>query len=349
MRMEQSTHILSHTKGERRFSPNASIKDQYGRTFNYLRIAVNDVCNLRCIYCMPEDGNKFCDKKRLITQNEIYKIINISAELGVNKIRFTGGEPLLHPHIVSFIKMASQTPRIDYVNITTNAIYLNRNALKLKQAGLIGINISLDTLDPKKYALITRRDLFNYAMEGLKTALLTGFLSVKINVVVLRGFNDNELINFVKLTKNNSITVRFIELMPFDAHQIWKTGKFVSAAHIKQIILKEFSEMMPANGTRTEHYIYQIPGHLGKVAIIPAFSRNLCSGCNRIRITADGKIRNCLFANEEYNLLDKMRNGCSDDELKGILTGTMWKKPLDGWSNQKNYKKVRKSMSQIGG
>ncbi len=349
MRMEQSTYILPYAKGERRISPNVSIIDQYGRTFNYLRIAVNEVCNLRCIYCMPEDGNKFCDKKRLITPNEIYKIINISADLGVNKIRFTGGEPLLHPHIVSFIKMASQTPRIDHVNITTNAIYLNRNVLKLKQAGLNGINISLDTLDSNKYALITRRSLFNYAMEGLEAALSTEFNSVKINVVVLRGFNDNELIDFIKLTKNNPITVRFIELMPFDAHQIWKTGKFMSAAHIKQIILNEFSEMLPADGTRTEHDIYQIPGHLGKVAIIPAFSRNLCNGCNRIRITADGKIRNCLFANKEYNLLDKMRNGCSNDELKGILTETMWKKPLDGWSNHENYKKVRKSMAQIGG
>jgi len=348
--MEENAHILTPPAlGEKKYSPKTAIIDQHGRTFTYMRIAINEACNLRCMYCMPEDGIAFNSKRNLMTTDEILTIITEAGELGVNKVRFTGGEPLLHPRIGHLIKTTSKTPGIDSVHITTNAILLKDKVQELIQGGLDSVNISLDTLDKEKYFLMTRRDSFRQAMEGLDSALTAGFSSVKINAVVLRGFNDDELIDFAKLTKYNAITVRFIELMPFDAHQIWKTGKFMSADHIKQVVLNEFPKMTQAEGTRTEHDIYQIPGFLGKVAIIPAFSRNLCGDCNRIRITADGKIRNCLFANEESNVLEKIRNGYCHGDVKNMLIETMQKKPIDGWSAGENGGNSRNSMAQIGG
>jgi cyclic pyranopterin phosphate synthase len=267
----------------------------------------------------------------------------------VNKVRFTGGEPLMHPHIISLVEMASNTPRIDSVHLTTNAVFLKKMVEELKYAGLQGINISIDTLDTKKYLRMTRRNTLNQAMEGLEAAISAGIPSIKINAVVLRGFNDSELKDFVELTRGHSITVRFIELMPFDDHQIWKTGKFMSAQHIKQNLKQYFPNISPADGSRTEHAIYKIPSYKGKIAVIPAFSRSLCGQCNRIRITADGKIRNCLFTRDENDILGLMQGGGTDDDMKTMLVDTMWKKAYDGWEAQNSGIETRNSMSQIGG
>jgi len=220
---------------------------------------------------------------------------------------------------------------------------------ELKYAGLQGINISIDTLDTKKYLRMTRRNTLNQAMEGLEAAISAGIPSIKINAVVLRGFNDSELKDFVELTRGHSITVRFIELMPFDDHQIWKTGKFMSAQHIKQNLKQYFPNISPADGSRTEHAIYKIPSYKGKIAVIPAFSRSLCGQCNRIRITADGKIRNCLFTRDENDILGLMQGGGTDDDMKTMLVDTMWKKAYDGWEAQNSGIETRNSMSQIGG
>jgi cyclic pyranopterin phosphate synthase len=245
--------------------------------------------------------------------------------------------------------MASRTPRIDSVHLTTNAVFLKKMVGELKHAGLQGINISIDTLDTEKYLRMTRRNTLNQAMEGLEAAISAGIPSIKINAVVLRGFNDSEFKDFAELTREHSITVRFIELMPFDARQIWKTGKFMSAQHIKQNLKQYFPNISPADGSRTEHTVYKIPGYKGKIAVIPAFSRSLCGQCNRIRITADGKIRNCLFTRDESNILGLMQRGGTDDDMKTMLVDTMWKKAYDGWEAQNSGIETRNSMAQIGG
>jgi cyclic pyranopterin phosphate synthase len=345
----QTTHISSTASCEVKYSPAAPLIDQFGRSFNYLRIAINENCNLRCIYCMPEKGIHSSKSKITLTPNEISRILKVSSELGVNKVRFTGGEPLIHPHIISLVEMASNTPRIDSVHLTTNAVFLKNMVGKLKHAGLQGINISIDTLDTEKYLRMTRRDTLNRAMEGLEAAISAGIPSIKINVVILRGFNDSELKDFAELTRGHSITVRFIELMPFDDHQIWKTGKFMSAQHVTQNLKQYFPNISPADGSRTEHAIYRVPGYKGKIAVIPAFSRSLCGQCNRIRITADGKIRNCLFTRDENNILGLMQRGGTDDDMKIMLVDTMWKKAYDGWEAQNSGIETRNSMAQIGG
>jgi len=214
------------------------ITDQHGRSFNYLRIAVNEKCNLRCIYCMPEKGISFEPQDKLLTRKEVIRVIQVVAKLGVNKIRFTGGEPLLRKDLVELVSGAAETPGIDSLNLTTNGILLANVVETLKDAGLTGVNVSIDTLEKEKYTEITRRDYIDQACKGLEAAKRVGIPSIKVNVVALRGFNDHELSNFVRLTKDYPLTIRFIELMPFDAQQIWKTGKFFRAENIKDELIK---------------------------------------------------------------------------------------------------------------
>lgn len=323
--------------------------DQFDRTFDYFRIALNEACNLRCIYCMPEEGVDFRSKNKIMTTTEILRIIQIAAGLGVKKIRFTGGEPLLNRDVIKLVNGAIHTTGIESVHLTTNGILLGNMAGDLKRAGLHGINISLDTLDRDKFQRITRRDKLSRALEGLTAAKTCGIPSIKINVVALRGFNDDELADFVNLTQDYPLTIRFIELMPFDFRQIWKTGKFFSADHLCQALKKRFPTLIPTDGSWTEYTTYSIPGYLGKVAVIPSYSRNICGNCNRIRLTADGKIRNCLYSHNEFNLRDLMRQGGSDADVADLLKTAMWKKMEDGWAAQKKGAETRESMTQIGG
>ena len=325
------------------------IIDQFGRTFNYLRIAVNEKCNLRCIYCMPEEGVPFKPKNEILTTNEILRVVKVVSDMGVNKIRFTGGEPLLRGDIVKLVGKSSSTPGIESIHLTTNGVLLGRYAGNLREAGLTGVNISIDTLNPEKFLQITRRDELVRAMEGLEAAKTAGIPFIKVNAVALRGFNDNEIVEFVELTKDYPLTVRFIELMPFDAHQIWKTGKFFSAEHIQKELKDHFPDIKTTDGTATEHAIFQVPNYAGKVAVIPSYSRNLCGNCNRIRLTADGNIRNCLYSHNEFDLKDLMRSGGTEKEMKELILSAMWVKPIDGWMAQKTGSDSRESMTQIGG
>jgi len=298
---------------------------------------------------MPEEGVPFKPKNEILTTNEILRVVKVVSNLGVNKIRFTGGEPLLRGDIVKLVGKSSSTPGIESIHLTTNGVLLGRYAGNLKEAGLTGVNISIDTLNPEKFLQITRRDELVRAMEGLEAAKTAGIPFIKVNAVALRGFNDSEIVEFVELTKDYPLTVRFIELMPFDAHQIWKTGKFFSAEHIQKELKDHFPEIKTTDGTATEHAIFQIPNYAGKVAVIPSYSRNLCGNCNRIRITADGKLLNCLYSQNETNLRDAIRIGKSDMQIGEMIRGTMKNKFKDGWEAQNQGSAKRESMTQIGG
>jgi cyclic pyranopterin phosphate synthase len=219
----------------------------------------------------------------------------------------------------------------------------------LERAGLSGINISLDTLNPEKFKIITRRDGLDMVLNSLNKAMKSTIQSIKLNVVAMRDFNDDELMDFVGLTKENDITVRFIELMPFDSHQIWKTGKFYGADHILADIKNQVGELKPIDGSRTEHHIFRVDDYKGKVAVIPAYSRSLCGACNRIRITADGKLLNCLYSQDEMNLRDAIRNGASDKNIQSMIQGSFLNKYKDGWAAQQSNGTHRESMTQIGG
>ena len=348
MRMEKTTHIRPRVD-RRSLSVNPSITDRFGRTFNYLRLAVNEYCNLRCIYCMPEEGIPFKDKEKLITTKEIFKLIRIMTDMGVSKIRFTGGEPLLREDIPDLIHYASEISTVDSVNLTTNGLLLPAYLESLEQAGLTGINISLDTLNTEKFKAITRRNGLDKVIEGLDMAIKSNIGSIKVNVVAMRDFNDNEILDFAELTNENDITVRFIELMPFDTHQIWKTGKFYRAEQIVNDLKSQIKELNPVSGSNTEYHVFQIQGYSGKVAVIPSYTRSLCGNCNRIRITADGKLLNCLYSQTETNIRDAIRNGESNQDIKNMIRNAMTEKLRDGWTAQNLGQDQRESMTQIGG
>ncbi len=334
------------------------LQDNFGRTFDYVRIAVTEKCNLRCTYCMPEEGVDFQGREKILHKEEILRVIKVLARMGVKKVRFTGGEPLVRKDIVELVEGAASTPGIKSVHMTTNGLLFDRYADRLLKAGLTGVNISLDTLDSEKFVRITRREGMEKVKESIQLALDTGFPRVKINVVLMRGFNEVELHDFTELARNNKLTVRFIEFMPFDAHQIWETGvHFASAESLVNQIQEFYPGIQPAPGTRTEHHVFQAPGHIGKIAVIPAFTRSLCGNCSRIRLTADGSIRNCLYSDKEYSLRQMLRDDCSDSDIEQLFRRAFGEKEKDGFEAKKasathqiDVKDIgRVSMTQIGG
>ena len=347
--IDRVAKVAPETTGE-------TIRDRFGRVFDYLRIAVTDRCNLRCVYCMPEGGVDFAPHDRILRTNEVLRVIRVASKLGVRKVRYTGGEPLARSDILELVEGAVRTEGIETVHLTTNGVLLAALAKPLRKAGLHGVNISLDTLDPERFRRCTRRAGLERVLAGLAEVLALGFPSVKVNVVAMRGFNDDEMSTFVELTRDSTVTVRFIELMPFDASQIWRTGRFLGM----EKMLADFSELYPhrevVDGSSTEHMTFRLPGFAGCVAFIPSYTRDFCGNCTRIRLTADGRIRNCLYSNEEFGILEHLRRGGTDDDISQTLKDAMWAKPVDGRaaqqqarSNQGSDGLIRDSMAQIGG
>ena len=336
----------------------APLQDTFGRTFDYVRIAITEKCNLRCTYCMPEEGVDFKNGEQILSAEEILRVVDVLARMGVRKVRFTGGEPLVRKDIVQLVEGAAKTPGIKAVHMTTNGVIFPKYAKQLRDAGLTGVNISLDTTDSDKFVRITRRTGEDKVMESINLALDLGFPRVKVNTVVMRGFNDDELFNFTEMTKDKPLTVRFIEFMPFDAHQIWETGEyFLSAESMIKHLKERYSGLELASGTRTEHHIFQVPGYKGKIAIIPAFTRSLCGNCSRIRLTADGGIRNCLYSDQEFSLKELLRSGCTDEDIVSVFRRAFKEKAKDGFESKKRSAmresvvkfQGRVSMTQIGG
>lgn len=325
------------------------LQDKWGRTFDYVRIAITEKCNLRCTYCMPEEGVALKTKDEILTAEEILRTISVLARMGIKKVRFTGGEPLVRKDIVDLVAGAAATPGIKAVHLTTNGILFDRYAHDLRKAGLHGVNISLDTMDPDRFQTITRRAGVDSVMKAVELALELGFPRVKINNVIMRGFNEDELYKFTEITKDKAVTVRFIEFMPFDGHQIWETGvHFASAESLVNQIEEFYPGIKTAPGTRTEHHIFQAHGYKGKIAVIPAFTRSLCGNCSRIRVTADGNVRNCLYSDLEYNLRVPMRAGATDDDVVDLFRRAFAEKAKDGFESKKQSSAKRVKLSDIG-
>ncbi len=337
------------------------LEDRFGRVFDYVRIAVTEKCNLRCTYCMPEEGVDFPDQNAVLTGPEIQRTVETLVKMGVRKVRFTGGEPLVRKDIIEIVTNTANTPGVKAVHLTTNGLLFPKYAEDLLKAGLTGVNISLDSLDEAKFESITRRPGLDKVLESIQCALDVGFKTVKVNVVLMRGFNEDELHDFCEMTKDQRVTVRFIEFMPFDAHQMWETGEhFASAANLVDQIEKFYPGIKTASGTRTEHHIFQAPGYEGKIAVIPAFTRSLCGNCSRIRVTSDGQIRNCLYSDDEFDLKALLRkDGCTEEDVVGVFRKAFDEKHRDGFEAKKKSteKKInvsdigkgRTSMTQIGG
>ena len=327
------------------------LTDKFGRQITYLRLAITDRCNLRCQYCMPAKGIDIVDRKNLLTYKEMYRIIRVLSELGVNKVRLTGGEPFVRRDFINFLETLSFNDKLTQINITTNGALIAKHIPKLEELGIHAVNLSIDTLQADKFKKITRRDVFKETIQTLEK-LLASKLTLKLNVVVLPDNNTDEILDFIELTKNKNLAVRFIEEMPFNGIGLRKTDEVWNLNKIFAEIQKGYKNIIPlANKKSSTSQNYKIENYKGSFGIIPAFTRTICHDCNRIRITATGMFKNCLFDDGVFNIRDFIRNGASDDDLKKLFIATVQQKPENGFiaeANRKN-KKVSESMSTIGG
>lgn len=327
------------------------LTDSFGRQINYVRLAVTDRCNLRCQYCMPAHGIDIVPRKELLTYKEMYRIIRVLTELGVNKIRLTGGEPFVRKDFVGFLEMLSFNDLLEDINITTNGALISNHIDRLEKLQKVkNINLSIDSLQANKFNEITRRNVFKEVFKTME-ALEKSTMNLKLNVVVQSGINTNEIIDFVALTKGKNIAVRFIEEMPFNGKGQREMKENWSYTKILNEIKSGFSvEKILSEKSSTSHN-FSIKGHLGTVGIIPAFTRTICGDCNRIRITSTGTFKNCLFDDGVFNLRDFIRNGASNDDLKALFLSLVKKKPENGFIAEANRTNgnVSESMSTIGG
>lgn len=320
------------------------MKDNYGRRINYLRVSVTDLCNLRCKYCMPEEGVIQKPHNEILSLEEIYEIIKCSTELGIDKIRITGGEPLVRKGIISLIKKISDLDEIKDLAMTTNGSLLEKYVYDLKKAGLKRVNISLDTLNAEKYKEITRGGNLDVVLKGIEAANNANLTPIKINTVLIGGFNDDEIEKFAKLTIDYNIHIRFIELMPIGHASKWTKEKFIS----NDIVLKKLSNLIPLEeeqGVPAKYY--KIPNSKGKIGLINPISSHFCTTCNRIRLTADGKIKPCLHSDKEIDIKTIIRNDKS--KLKQTLKEAILGKPEKHHINDDGYKPIERDMFKIGG
>lgn len=323
------------------------IIDKHSRVIDYLRISVTDRCNLRCIYCMPACGVDKVPHRRILSYEEIIRIVKISADLGVKKIRLTGGEPLIRKDIVSLVQAISQIKGIEDLSMTTNGILLKQYAKALIEAGLKRINISLDSLKPTRFAEITRGGNLHDVLQAIE--LCQTLEPIKINMVPIKGLNDDEIEDFARLTYDFNYHVRFIEFMPIGSRELWSKDKVLSTDEIKQRV-GFLGNLKPVkirkNGPAR---YYKLEGAKGVIGFISPITHHFCEDCNRLRITSDGKIRPCLFSESELDLKSAMMLGCTDEELERLLRLAVAIKPqrhnIDSLASFDNLK----NMSKIGG
>jgi cyclic pyranopterin phosphate synthase len=324
--------------------------DSWGRVHTDLRLSVTDRCNLRCTYCMPEEGVEWLPRGDLLGVEEIERVARVAYGLGVRSLRLTGGEPLLRPGLTEIVARVAAVG-FDDLAMTTNAMSLARLAQRLADAGLRRVNVSCDSLDPSRFATIRRRGDLATVLAAMDAAERAGLSPVKVNVVVTEGVNDDEVVGFARFARQTGRVVRFIEYMPLDAQHAWDRHQVVAGAEIVQCI----SEVWPleAVGGRGDDPApadrYRFVDGGGEIGIIASVTDAFCGGCNRLRLTADGAIRNCLFAADEWSARDVMRKGGSDDDLARLLRAAVWAKLPGHGVNDPGFVQPTRPMSRIGG
>lgn len=328
-----------------------SLIDSFGRQISYVRLAVTDRCNLRCQYCMPAHGIEIAPRADLLTFKEMYRTIRVLTELGVTKVRLTGGEPFVRKDFIKFLEMLSFNDLLETINITTNGAMIAKHIDTLEQMEKVqNINLSIDSLQREKFHQITRRDVFPEVYKTFEL-LEQSSLNLKLNVVVQAGFNTDEIVDFVALTKDKNVAVRFIEEMPFNGKGQREMQEAWNYRRILEEIQSEFQVEPIVSEKSSTSRNFSIDGHKGSVGIIPAFTRTICSDCNRIRITPIGTFKNCLFDDGVFNIRDFLRNGASNEDLKELFLSLVKDKPENGFVAEANRSKgsVSESMSTIGG
>ncbi len=325
--------------------------DTFGRIHDNLRVSVTDRCNIRCFYCMPETDVKFQAREELLTFEEIERFVSIAAKLGVRKVRLTGGEPLLRKNLSTLVRKLSAIDGIEDLALTTNGVLLAQQAEELYEAGLRRINVHLDTLDRERFKRITRRDDFDRVMEGIETCRRLGYGPIKINVVAVKNLIEPDVVPLARFGRERDIEIRYIEFMPLDAQGIWDRGRVLLADDIIAMLEKEIGplEEIPDGDPRAPATEYRFADGIGRVGFIASVSRPFCLNCNRLRITADGHLRYCLFAVEETDIRGLIRGNASEEEIAAAIAGCVRGKWLGHEINSARFVAPPRPMYSIGG
>ena len=329
----------------------APLTDDWGREIKSLRVSVTDKCNFRCRYCMPAEGLEWLRRDEILRFEEIARLVAIMASIGVNEIRLTGGEPLVRRNLPELVRILAAIPGVADLSLTTNGILLDRLAGPLVEAGLRRINVSLDSLNHVRFAEITRRDALDRVLSGLAEAERYPQLRpIKINCVAIKGFTEQEVPALAELSRRKPYVVRFIEFMPLDADETWRQETVLTGAEVRALIEQRFGPLVavPAKPSSTAQR-FQFADGLGELGFINPVSEPFCTACDRIRMTADGQLRTCLFSRREWDLKTLLRDGVSDDELEEVLRSAVAHKELKHKINDPGFVRASRSMSQIGG
>lgn len=323
--------------------------DRFGRRIHYLRISLTDHCNLRCVYCMPEDQT-FRPNAELMQDDEVLMLTRMFADLGFDKIRLTGGEPTVRANIVELVRGIASTPGIRSVSMTTNGLLLSRLAKRLAEAGLKRVNVSLDTLNTEKFKRLTRWGKLEDVWAGVQAAEEAGLLPIKLNAVVVKGYNETDVVDLARLTLEHPWQIRFIEMMPFAGVTDVQTGQVITADEIKQRIEDSLGIMQSANGGMLdgEARLYRLPDAQGDVGFISSVTMPFCASCTRARLTADGRLRLCLLREKEVDLLTPLRAGATLEDLRQLILDGVWQKPW-GHGLADGVIPLNRVMNEIGG
>src|SRR5882757_541520 len=333
------------------------MQDHYGHQISYLRVSITDRCNERCTYCMPQELQEWLPRHEILSYEEMLRLIRVAAQLGVSKLRITGGEPLTRRNVIDFVRLLPDIDGIRSIGLSTNGTLLAREitpgqsmAQALNEAGVQSINVSLDTLDPTVYSQITGRDFHAQVLEGIDAAIDAGFDQIKLNTVLMRGRNDDQLVPLIEFAGSRNLILRFIEMMPVSTTEVLSDENFLPIAEAKRIIEKRFGNLIPDTSFRTNGpaTYYQIPGREQRIGFIGAMTNlHFCESCNKLRLTCDGKIRPCLGSYLEFDIMKPLRAGASDDELRRFFLEVVERKPQQH-DFRENYQPNRK-MIAIGG
>jgi cyclic pyranopterin phosphate synthase len=330
---------------------NAPLTDLLGRTHTSLRISVTDRCNIRCFYCMPEQDVDFCPRDEILTFEEICRFVRAVLQIGVNKFRITGGEPLVRADLPDLVKQLNQMPGVVDLAVTTNGTLLRDQAAALRAAGLRRLNISLDTLQEETFLKITRREGLDRVLDGIAVAQTCGFEKIRLNAIAIRGFTEHDIVPLGRFAREQNLELRFIEFMPLDADAAWQSENVLTGAMLRQMLEAEFGPLEPVPRTDPAQPAvdYQFADGGGRIGFINPVSSPFCSTCNRLRITAEGQVRNCLFSTTEWDARAKLRQGASDTELIQLVRECVSAKAPAHGIGTDDFVRPQRAMYQIGG
>ena len=329
----------------------APLTDSFGRVHDNLRISVTDRCNIRCFYCMPEEGGDFMDRAEILTYEEIERFVRAAVPLGISKIRITGGEPLVRRDLAHLIEKLVAIPGVRDIALTTNAVLLDRQARDLYRAGLRRLNIHLDTLDRERFKQITRRDDLPRVLAGIAAAVAAGFERIKFNIVAVKGLVEPDIIQMARFCRERGFEPRYIEFMPLDSQSLWGQGKVLRADEMIEMLSREFGPLIavPDSDPRAPATEYKYADGGGRLGFIASVSKPFCLNCNRIRLTSDGKLRYCLFAIDETDVKHLLRSRASDEEIQAVIRQNVSEKWIGHQINSTKFVPPPRPMYAIGG